>query len=137
MDYLEIDQRIRTELQRMLDGGVFSEAFWQECYGPTRQEMYRRQRERDAELGLLQADVSLLRDQALTGDVHSKRSLRKAQERVRKFQGVLRARADRRIPDMISAEWRASVQFIADGRDAACHIQRINNARSQHAKSSQ
>jgi hypothetical protein len=117
----------KAEFQRMLDGGLFDEGFWQRLYNPSRDEMYRLQRERDGEIYLLQADARMMADLALTGNVQSKRAARKAAERVHKFRGVLRHRKMHAVPDMINVAWRESVQWISDARDAAVYIQRMNN----------
>ncbi|RYE93873.1 MAG: hypothetical protein EOO77_44945, partial [Oxalobacteraceae bacterium] len=118
---------IRGELLRLLDGGTFNEAFFQRLFGPSRDEMHRLQRERDGELSLLRAEVTIATAPASTGDVRALRELRKAERRVKKFEGVLRARKSHRAIDPINAEWQRSVAYISSAREAAVHIQRIHH----------
>ncbi len=118
----------KLEIQRIMDGGIFNESFWQSLYNPTRDEMYRQQRERDGEIYLLRAEAKMLADTASVGGVHEKRAARKAAERVRKFEGVLRRRQMRRIPDEINLAWHAKVQWIEHAREAAVYLHRMNMA---------
>jgi hypothetical protein len=125
---MDAREMVRGEMNRMLDGGNFNEGFWQSLYGPSRNMMYEAQRLRDGEIYTLHAMAKTAAEQATVGGTVEKRAARKAADKVRKAQGVLRARKAMRIPDPINLAWRNSVQWIADARDAAVYIARMNAA---------
>ncbi len=125
---MDAREMVRQEMNRMLDGGNFNEGFWQSLYGPSRNAMYEAQRLRDGEVSLLAAYARTMADQAAVGGVVEKRKARKAAEKVRKANGLLRARKSHRVPDEINLAWRNSVQWIADARDAAVYISRMNQS---------
>ncbi len=125
---MDAREMVRQEMNRMLDGGNFNEGFWQSLYNPSRDVMYEAQRLRDGEIYTLAAYAKTMADQAAVGGVVEKRKARKAAEKVRKAKGVLRARKSHRIPDPINLAWRNSVQWIADARDAAVYISRMNQS---------
>lgn len=125
---MDARELVRQEMNRMLDGGNFNEGFWQSLYNPSRNAMYEAQRVRDYEVSLLAAYARTMADQAAVGGVVEKRKARKAEAKVRKAKGVLRARKMQRIPDEINLAWRNSVQWIADARDAAVYIARMNQS---------
>lgn len=124
---MELRAAVKAEFSRMLDGGDYREGFWQGLYEPSRQEMYRARLVRDSELHTLDAYAKMLEMAAAPGDVKAKRAARKAREKARKFEGVLRQRRYGWVTDPITREWQASVQWITDARDAAVYIQRMNN----------
>lgn len=124
---MDIREKIEAEFSRMIAGGTFNEGFWESLYAPSRDEMNRARNMRDAEIYDLIAIARELEKAAANGDVKTKRGARKAREKVRRFQGAIRARRDLRAPDPIHIAWQKSVKWIEEARSAAIHIQRMNN----------
>jgi len=119
---------IKGEFARMLAGGQFQENFWHMLYEPSRSEMNKARRARDAGLIELTTRANELARTTAAGDVKGQRAVRKAREKARKFKGRMRAREWHRVTDEILLEWQVTVQWIAFARDACVYIQRMNNS---------